>query len=370
MRDANIKRVLEIIRLHGETTKKEVARETRLSLTLINNIVNDLIKRKLVVQERLGISSGGRRPMVLRFAEDSYYAVGLVITSGRVHFALSDLNLSILHQKEFALPLSIGLHEGSRLVEKGVNAILGKLKLDPHKICGIGVVSPWLDDYAQQQLVTQERFAGQTYKYKKRRIPLHFEDVATSIALAAKKELEPGTGNVVFVSIGNSVDAQIFLSGAHYMGEHGLAGNVAHMAVVNEGRKCVCGRSGCWEAYVSVTNMARDYNGIATKKVASYLEIAQKIAERDEAALRIIENYTEHVWWGLRNIINLYDPAVIIFGGPISDFRDALQPVINKRLRALNVLNRVLFSAVTEGAELKGALTLPVLKLFSVGNTI
>ena len=93
MRDANIKRVLEIIRLHGETTKKEVARETRLSLTLINNIVNDLIKRKLVVQERLGISSGGRRPMVLRFAEDSYYAVGLVITSGRVHFALSDLNL-------------------------------------------------------------------------------------------------------------------------------------------------------------------------------------------------------------------------------------------------------------------------------------
>ena len=142
------------------------------------------------------------------------------------------------------------------------------------------------------------------------------------------------------------------------------------MAVVNEGRKCVCGRCGCWETYVSVTNLIKDYNSMTVDKISSHLELVERLKDANDAAVKVLENYIEHLWWGIRNIVNMFDPSVIVIGGPVSDFRDELQPVINKRLKSMNVQNRVLFSPVSEGAELKGALALPIIRLFNVGKTV
>lgn len=370
MRDTNVKKVLECIRSTKETTKKALAYETNLSLTLINTIVNNLIERKLVVEERLGKSSGGRRPMVLKFAADTFYSAGVVVSSGRADFGLCDLNSKIVHEESFSVPTGIDFQTASKIVKEGVAQILKKLDIPGGKICGVGIISPWLDEFEKQELNSEDLFPGLVHEYKGQKIPLYFENVATAIALASIKELRPDSSNVVFVSVAQAVDAQLFLNGAHYAGEYGKAGNVAHMAVVNDGRKCVCGRSGCWEAYVSVTNLIKDYNELSVSKINSHMDLVESLKKSEVSAIKVIANYVEQFWWGLRNIINLYDPSAIVIGGPICDFRDELQPVINKRLKAMNVQNRVLFSPVSEGAELRGALYLPIIKLFNVGKTV
>ena len=370
MRDANVKKVLERIRDNKESTKKSLSYDTNLSLTLINTIVNNLIARNLVVEERLGKSSGGRRPMVLKFAADTYYAAGIVVTSGCAYFGLCDLNSNIIHQEKFVVPIGIDAHAATQVVKENATRILDKLDVPSGKICGVGVISPWLDEYEQQKLNAGGLFPGLVFEYKGQEIPLFFETVATAIALAAIRELRPDSSNAIFVSIAQAVDAQVFLNGAHYAGEFGMAGNVAHMAVVNEGRKCVCGRCGCWETYVSVTNLIKDYNSMTVDKISSHLELVERLKDANDAAVKVLENYIEHLWWGIRNIVNMFDPSVIVIGGPVSDFRDELQPVINKRLKSMNVQNRVLFSPVSEGAELKGALALPIIRLFNVGKTV
>ena len=370
MRDANVKKVLECIRSSKETPKKSLAYETNLSLTLINTIVNNLIARNLVVEERLGKSSGGRRPMVLKFAADTFYAAGIVVTSGCAYFGLCDLNSNIIHQESFVLPLGIDVQTATQLVKENATRILDSLDVQGGKICGVGVISPWLDEYEQQELKRGGFFPGLVFEYKEQEIPLYFENVATAIALAAIRELRPDSSNVIFVSIAQAVEAQMFLNGSHYAGEHGMAGNVAHMAVVNDGRKCVCGRTGCWETYVSVTNLIKDYNAKTVNKINSHIELVERLKSGDDAAVKIMETYVEHLWWGLRNIINLFDPSIIVLGGPVCDFRDELQPIINKRLKSMNVQNRVLFSPVSEGAELRGALALPIMRLFNVGKTV
>ncbi|MFA6075509.1 MAG: ROK family transcriptional regulator [Negativicutes bacterium] len=370
MRDANVKKVLECIRSNKETTKKSLAYETNLSLTLINTIVNNLIERNLVVEERLGKSSGGRRPMVLKFAADTFYAAGIVVSSGRAYFGLCDLNFNIVHQESFVVPIGIDVETATQVVKENATRILDALAIPGGKICGVGVISPWLDEYEQQKLQHGDLFPGLVFEYKGQEIPLYFENVATSIALAAIKELRPDSNNVIFVSIAQAVDAQMFLNGAHYAGEYGMAGNVAHMAVVGDGRKCVCGRTGCWESYVSVTNLLKDYNALTTKKISSHVELAERLKCADDTAVKLLNNYVEQLWWGIRNIINLLDPSAIVIGGPVCDFRDELQPVINRRLKSMNVQNRVLFSPVSEGAELRGALALPIMRMFNVGKTV
>jgi len=147
-----------------------------------------------------------------------------------------------------------------------------------------------------------------------------------------------GAQDVVFVTLGTGIGGGVVLGGRLHTGLSGAASELGHMVILAGGRKCGCGRHGCWEKYASATGLvgtATEFMG--THKDSLLWELCGGLTEKvdgkavfdafragDCAARLTVERYTEHLAAGIVNIINILEPEMICLGGGISNAWDCL----------------------------------------------
>lgn len=155
-----------------------------------------------------------------------------------------------------------------------------------------------------------------------------------------------GKKDVVMLTLGTGVGCGIIIGGKIYSGFNNAAGEFGHTTLVPDGEECKCGARGCYEQYASVTGLIK----IAQKKIEENSE--SKLAERieegaeldgkfifDEAhqgdvtALSILEEYRKYVAIGIVNIINIFEPEMVVVGGGISAQGEYLIKPIRKYVR-------------------------------------
>lgn len=134
-----------------------------------------------------------------------------------------------------------------------------------------------------------------------------------------------GASSAMIITLGTGVGSGYVVDGKIVRGcEFG------HMVIHFGGRKCTCGRTGCFEAYCSATgliNMTREAisenpGGILAKIADSEGTVSghtvfDAAQEGDEKAVNVIDTYTEYLACGLANLINGLQPEVIGIGGGI-----------------------------------------------------
>ena len=84
-------RVLGLIRNKQETTRTEIIKLTQLSAPTVTKIIEGLIKEKLVKQDEVGSSHGGRPPQIIKFDSKNNYVIGIDIGGTFLRAALSNL---------------------------------------------------------------------------------------------------------------------------------------------------------------------------------------------------------------------------------------------------------------------------------------
>ena len=124
-------------------------------------------------------------------------------------------------------------------------------------------------------------------------------------------------------------------------GSTASTGGSAPMIIVN-GPVCSCGRNGCLEALASGTAVAREAIGrirggrqsILTKMTGNRIEniTAEQVnlaaKDGDELAREIIDQAAYYLGIGVTNLVNIFNPEVVIIGGSMADMGDLLlQPV-------------------------------------------
>ncbi|AJY74729.1 ROK family protein [Paenibacillus beijingensis] len=121
------------------------------------------------------------------------------------------------------------------------------------------------------------------------------------------------------VTLGTGIGGCFVSDKRPYYGKHGYAGEFGHHVIQAGGAPCNCGRSGCWEQYASVTALRRTLDRVFGVDSGITPEV---LFERARAgipeALRIVDDYAEHVAAGLINLIHLFDPDGIVIGGAIT----------------------------------------------------
>jgi glucokinase len=134
--------------------------------------------------------------------------------------------------------------------------------------------------------------------------------------------------NFIVLTLGTGLGSGIFVDGHLMSGENGLAGELGHIIIEQDGRECTCGRKGCLETYVSAAGIKRSASyflsvlGLESKlKNISFNELtSKKVCElalnNDPVALKVF-NYTgEILGKTLANIVTIFNPeAIILFGG-------------------------------------------------------
>lgn len=159
---------------------------------------------------------------------------------------------------------------------------------------------------------------------------------------AAWGELHLGVGkgvnNLVCLTVGTGIGGAIIIDGRLYTGSSGSAGEIGHMVIEANGVRCKCGNNGCLEALASGTAIAREAVAhVACGEPSSLNEIvagrlenitAEKVAlaarEGDSLALNIINEAATYLGVGMVNLVNIFNPEMIIVGGGVARMGDLL----------------------------------------------
>jgi len=147
-----------------------------------------------------------------------------------------------------------------------------------------------------------------------------------------------GTHNFIYITLSTGIGGGIVIDGKIYTGAIGIAGEVGHMTIDDNGPLCNCGNKGCWEALASGTALAREAKrrikeGTKTS-ILKYVEgdsekvtaqIIHSAAEKgDKLAKDLIARTGYYVGVGIANLINIFNPELIVIGGGLSNIGDML----------------------------------------------
>ena len=147
-----------------------------------------------------------------------------------------------------------------------------------------------------------------------------------------------GTRNFIYVTLSTGIGGGIVIDGKIYSGVIGAAGEVGHMTIDDEGPICNCGSRGCWETLASGTALAKEARhrikeGVRTS-ILEYVEgdvekvtaqvIHSAAKQGDSLAKELIARTGYYVGVGLANLINIFNPELIVIGGGLSNIGDML----------------------------------------------
>ena len=154
----------------------------------------------------------------------------------------------------------------------------------------------------------------------------------------------------IVVTLGTGLGSGIFSSGKLLYGHDGFAGEMGHISIDYNGRRCNCGNKGCLEAYASasgikttVSKMLTDdpdnklLQSLSKEKIDGFL-LDKAFDEGDKSAIQIYEYTGEKLGQGLALVSNLLSPEAFIFYGGFSNAGERILPPARKIMNQ-NLIN-------------------------------
>jgi glucokinase len=256
-----------------------------------------------------------------------------------------------------------GTAVGELVLEK-IEELLAHAALKHRDVAGIGISVPGISDRQRQTVWAPniegwEKFPLQPYlqdHLTRHDLPILIEsDRGCSVLGEHWLGIAQGVKDVIFLSVGTGIGAGIMADGKLIRGSHDIAGAIGWMALQrpfdNKFKSC-----GNFEYYASGEGLVRAANEMITEHAARLFprravrgmkaeELFESLKKNDQVALKVIEQAVE--LWGMAcaNLVSLFNPEIIVFGGGVFGpavqfleriYREAIrwaQPVAMRQVR-------------------------------------
>lgn len=370
----NQKKIMQLLYRNKELTKQEISRTLNLSIPTVITNINELIDKGFLDEAGVGESSGGRKPIIVRFLPNSRYSVGVCITKDDIRIVLTNLNFEIITEKSLEMPEELENFES--LVFKIKDEIYNIIEINnisKDKILGVGFSLPGTVNEEKLLLKNATNLNLKNISFKDFEeifeFPLYIENEANASADAeAFINFNNVKNSLIFLSITEGVGAGIIIGDSVYTGCNKRAGEFGHMTIVKDGKQCSCGKNGCWELYASKKALSNEYKKVFNNKNMKLREFFEKTKE-DLKAKEILDNYLGYLAEGIKNIILMLDPENIILGGEICNFKTLIEDNLKDKTFKENSFYaekdcKINFSDLNENASIFGAALLPMKKIF------
>ena len=111
-------RVLNLLREEDQISRSEIVKRTGLSAPTVTRMIDSLINEDALAEQiGIGESSGGRPPIILRFAGENHYVIGIDWGRTHIYARLSNLNGDALIEKDIATEASEGFDSDLKRVK-------------------------------------------------------------------------------------------------------------------------------------------------------------------------------------------------------------------------------------------------------------
>jgi N-acetylglucosamine repressor len=392
-RSKNLKlQILNTIRNSGSATKLGLAKNLDINLTTISRLVNELyFSDKIIVQSGDDLSSGGRKPKLYIINRKIGHVIGVDIGGYNIRAVITDIAGDVIGRLKEKNNFSA---DGILLTER-VAALISQVKNDAgiegSTFFGIGMSISGVIDYNEGRSIYCPNINGlndfpvKSFMEDKTNLPVFVDDSVRCMAIAEKHfGAAKGYDNFLFVSLGKGIGVGIYVNGKVYRSSTGLAGELGHITVAEDGPLCNCGNRGCLEAIASgpgIIRRAREgiESGIITS-LTSIIDgdferltvetIADAAKQGDKFAYYIINRTGEYIGIAIAAALNLFGSELVVLGGGIAGSGNIMTEAIKRtvQLRALGVISnrvKIVESSLDEFIAARGAATKFINMLFT-----
>ncbi|PKH11213.1 ROK family protein [Planomicrobium sp. MB-3u-38] len=321
-------------------SRASVASEVGLNKGTVSSLVNDLLEDHLIYESGPGVSSGGRRPVMLLFNEKAGHSIGIDIGVNYLLGILTDLSGNIVLKKEVTFKV-LSYEEIEAKLFAVIDHLQASAPSSPHGIIGIGVGVPGIVDNDGNILLAPnlnwKNLNLQAILEDKYGLPVIIENEANAGAYGEKK-FGAGTecDNIVYVSAGIGIGVGLILNGELYKGSNGFSGELGHMTIQIDGETCRCGNKGCWELYASEQALIKRAEPmglpLADHEEFDLTNLQALAAAGNKDVIALFEQTGDYLGVGINNIINTFNPQQVIIGNRLASAKELLEQPLNNRV--------------------------------------
>ncbi len=318
-RTENIKKVISAL-ITGETfSRADIAKKFNLNKATISDITDKLIKDNLIKEIGFGYSkpTGGRKPILLQINKRAGIIFSFEFQYDKYRFMATYFDGELIVKTE--TDTKINKNNIINIVMDTVENFLANPEYSRYKVFGIGIAvhgivknnkvvfTPYYDIYEADIASEIEKVLD---------IPVILENEANACAIF-ESTVNNIYQNLISINISSGIGSGIVLNSHLYKGIRGDAGEAGHTILYPGGKKCGCGKYGCFEQYCSKQALLKEYALIRHKKNPSLQELKQDYLNKNTDVLNLIAGYKQNLIIGLGNIITLFSPEILILKSDI-----------------------------------------------------
>lgn len=345
LRRHNLAAVLERIHVAGALSRSELTATTGLNRSTIADLIGELTSLGLVDEGPSVVTSGPGRPSrLVRPRPHGAAVLAVELSVDSIAVATVGLGGHVYNQVRIARPRGrFSPEETVQDVAKLADPLLVSLPAD-HLLVAVGVAVVGLvrrsDGFVHlaPNLGWRNTPLGEMLPAElDLSVPVMVGNDADLGALAeSRRGAGAGVDNLIYIAGEAGIGAGIVQNGKPMLGSSGYAGEAGHMLVNPNGHRCRCGAVGCWETEAGEAALARSAGIRPGRGGVGIIDTVLARAEAgDGRTLEAIGELGRWLGMGIGNLINLFNPELVLLGG----FFHALFPYLE--------------AAVAEGARIR-----------------
>ena len=332
------KQVVEaVIRKFGPVSRAKIHEMTGIRPSATSQIVRQLLRERRVLEA--GVEQGhlGRKGVLLEQNNRFGYVAAVEFDDEKVVAGITDLKPEITHVASAPTILDQGARGLIHQLLDTIKRAIRESGIDPKALVGIGIADPGLVDSRSGVTVTSSTIGfwkdiplKEIFECEYD-LPVLVETRTRAKTVTEQMEAGEGVETMVYVDYGTGIGAGLFVDGRLLYGQGSAAGEFGHTHIVEDGPACNCGSFGCLEAIAGMRAVeARLRRALADGGHTELLEMAggdpgritgwmvfEGASRGDKISVNIVAEVGRYLGLGIANLVNLFNPAVVVLDGTL-----------------------------------------------------
>ena len=323
----NKNRIFRLIYNSDKISRQEIADQLGLSLPTVNQNLKMLMEDGLIEYVGNFTSTGGRRAQAITIDNNARKAISVNIKADYINIDVVGLKGQII----YSMAVKAHFSKSSAYIEKLTNAVrhaVDYVGADADDILGVGITIPGILDDEKRILISAPPLKAKNYDFTRLISAIDYPVVVMNDARAeayadhwfnGKSEDEK-----IYIMLGEGVGGAYINASAIRNGVHNRGGEFGHMVIHPGGKQCLCGKKGCFEAYVSEKVLSSELD----MTLDNFFELA---AQGNKNNSNVLDEYMDNLALGINNIYTMMD-CDIVLGGTVAPYLKRYENSIKERL--------------------------------------
>lgn len=323
----NKNRIFRLIYNSDKISRQEIADQLGLSLPTVNQNLKMLMEDGLIEYVGNFTSTGGRRAQAITINNNARKAISVNIKADYINVDVVGLKGQII----YSMAVKAHFSKSSAYIEKLTDAVrhaVDYVGADADDILGVGITVPGILDDEKQILISAPPLKAKNYDFTRLISAIDYPVVVMNDARAeayaghwfnGKPEDEK-----IYIMLGEGVGGAYINASAIRNGVHNRGGEFGHMVIHPGGKQCLCGKKGCFEAYVSEKVLSSELD----MTLDNFFELA---AQGNKNNSNVLDEYMDNLALGINNIYTMMD-CDIVLGGTVAPYLKQYDDSIKERL--------------------------------------